>query len=107
MGRPSQRDELPLNSQVSLKVFDKWAIDFIGPSIRPLGRKTRVKYIITTTKYLTRWDEAQPVKDFSAATTTKFIFEYILSQFGCPKILMSDRGSHFLNDTIFSLLEQF
>lgn len=40
-------------------------------------------------------------------TTVKFIFEYILSRFGYPKILMSDRGSHFLNKTIVALLEEF
>ena len=49
----------------------------------------------------------QFVKDCSAATSTKFIFEYILSQFGCPKILVSDRGSHFLNEIIAALLEEF
>jgi len=40
-------------------------------------------------------------------TTAKFIFEYILSWFGYPKILMSDRGSHFLNETIAALVEEF
>lgn len=47
------------------------------------------------------------MKDFSVTTTMKFIFEYILSHFGCLKILMSDRGSHFLNETITSFLEEF
>ena len=37
----------------------------------------------------------------------KFIFEYILSRFGYPKILMSERGSHFLNETISVSLKEF
>lgn len=49
----------------------------------------------------------QPVKNCSMPIATKFIFEYILSQFGCPKILMSDRDSHFFNETIATLLEDF
>lgn len=62
-------------------------------------------YIITETAYLARWAKVQPMKDCSAATAVKFIFEYILSRFGYPKILMSDRGFHFLNEMIVSLLE--
>lgn len=53
------------------------------------------------------WVEAQHLKDYSVTTNTNFIFEYVLSRFGCPKILMSDRGLHFLNETIASFLEQF
>jgi len=57
MGRPSQRDTLPLKIQVSLQPFEKWEIDFIGP-IQPPGKKTGARYIITTMEYLTRWEEA-------------------------------------------------
>lgn len=40
-GRSSRRDELPLNPQVSLQPFEKWAIDFVGP-IQPPRKKTGV-----------------------------------------------------------------
>jgi len=36
-----------------------------------------------------------------------FIFEYILPWFGFPNILISDMGSHFLNEKIVALLEEF
>ena len=97
---------MPLVPQVSLQAFDKWAIDFVGP-MNPPAKQSRARYIITATDYLTRWAEAQPVKDYSAATAVKFIFEYILSRFGCPRILMSDQGSHFLNKTIEALTAEF
>ena len=74
-------------------------IYFVGP-INPPVKKSGARYIITVTDYFTRWAKAQPVKDCSAATTTKFIFDHIFSRFGCPRILMSDQGSHFLNKTI-------
>lgn len=105
-GRPSRRDELPLNPQVTLQVFDQWEIDFVGPT-QPPGKKMGARYIITATKYLTRWAEAQPMKDCSADTMVRFIFKFILSRFGCPKILMSEKGSHFLNETIATLTEEF
>ena len=97
---------MPLVPQVTLQAFDKWAIDFVGP-INPPAKKSGARYIITATDYLTRWAEAQPVKDCSAAIAVKFIFEYILSRFGFPRILMSDQGSHFLNKTIAALTEEF
>lgn len=30
MGKPSQRDEFTLNLEISLQVFEKWAIYFVG-----------------------------------------------------------------------------
>lgn len=86
--------------------FDKWEIDFVG-LIQPPGKKTGARYIIIVTEYLTRWIETQSVKDYTEATTTKFLFEYVLIKFGCLKILMSDRVTHFLNETISVLTEEF
>lgn len=37
----------------------------------------------------------------------KFLFEKMLTQSGCPKILMIDHGTHFLNETISVLTEEF
>ena len=47
------------------------------------------------------------MKDCSVATATQFIFENILTRFGCPRILMSDQAKHFLNHTIQLLTEEF
>eukprot|EP00253_Pinus_taeda_P034916 PITA_34916 len=87
-------------------VFDKWVIEFVG-QIQPPGKKTVVWYIITVTEYLGRWEEAQPVKDGSTAIVAKFLFEYALTRFGCPNLLMSDRATHFLSETIVVMLEEF
>ena len=93
---------MPLVSQITLQAFDKWVVDFFGP-ISPLGKTTSVCYIITATDYLTKWAEAAPVKDCTAATVVKFLFENVVTRFGCPKILLSDQGTYFVNKTIVEL----
>ena len=47
------------------------------------------------------------MKDCTGTTTVKFDFEYVLTQFGCPKILMSDRSTHFLNEMVSTLRKEF
>ena len=89
-----------------MQAFDKWAIDFVGP-INPPGKRTGARYIITVIDYLTRWAKAAPVKDCNATTSTQFLFENILTRFGCPCILMSNQGKHFLKQTIQLLTEEF
>ena len=48
VGKPSRRDEIPLNPQVMLQAFDKWDIDFVGP-IKSHTRRSGERYIITVT----------------------------------------------------------
>eukprot|EP00253_Pinus_taeda_P013908 PITA_13908 len=65
------------------------------------------RYIIIVIEYLTRWIEAPPVKDCTGTTAMKFLFENVLNRFSYSKILMSDRGTHFLNEMINTLTEEF
>lgn len=93
---------MPLNPQMTLQPSENWAIDFVGPK-KPQGKRG-ARYIITAIEYLTRWEAAPPVKYFTAA---KFLFEHVLTRFDCPNILMNDCGTHFLNEMINALMEEF
>jgi transposase InsO family protein len=81
-------------------------VDFIGP-INPMTKHSKARYIITTTDYLTRWDEATVVQDCSTDTAARFIFESIITRFGCPRSLTSDQGGHFISSTIENITTEF
>jgi transposase InsO family protein len=59
------------------------------------------------TEYLTRWVEATLVKDCSVETEAHFLFEQVITRFGCPRILMSDQGTHCIKTTIETMTEEF
>jgi len=42
MGRPTLRDEMPLQPQVTFKPFDKWGMDFTGPIDPPSKKKSKL-----------------------------------------------------------------
>ena len=64
-------------------------------------------YIVVATEYLTKWAEAKAVKTDTAAHAATFMYENIITRFGCPKIVVSDRGTHFLNDLISEMTTRF
>jgi hypothetical protein len=90
----------------TLEPFNKWTIDFVGP-INPIAHLTWACYTITIIEYLTRWDEAVPVKYCTIETIRHFILENIITRFRCPNVFMSDQGSHFVNETIQKLTQEF
>jgi hypothetical protein len=78
----------------------------VGP-INPPSKRIGERYIITMMEYLTRWAEATPVKVFSAKTATHFLFEQLITRFGCPRFFMSDQGTHLINNTICVMTREF
>jgi hypothetical protein len=91
---------------VTLQVFEKWDIDFVG-NINPATKNSRAIYIITVIEYLTRWEEETLVKHYSTEIAEHFLFEQMITRFGCPRIIMSDHGTHLINDTIRDMIEEF
>src|SRR5450759_702690 len=104
-GKPSVRDHWALTPIIPLGPFAKWGIDFIGP-ISPASRTHRNRYIILATDYGTKWVEAKATRKNDASTAGRFLFENILMRFGAPWELVSDRGLHFINETIENITYQ-
>ena len=64
-------------------------------------------YIVVATENLTKWTEVKAVKTDTAAHVATFMYENIISRFGCPKILVSNRGTHCFNDLIAEMTHRF
>jgi hypothetical protein len=84
----------------------KWGLDFMGP-IKPTRIYTRNKYIIIATNYATKGVEARALKTNTTVIITKFMYECILTKFGCPLIIVTNHGVHFINDAIKYLTYHF
>jgi len=102
--RGRKRNPEPLQPIPVGDPFEKIEIDFVGPLPRtPRGNK----YIIVATDYLTKWPEAWPVSEATALKASTFIYEDIICHHECPKVILSDRGTHFRNQIVDELLTRF
>ena len=87
--KPINQDHMSLHPVLPQAPFEKWGLDYVGP-IKPATRGSQVRYIIVATYYLTKWVEAKAVRRADAKSTTKFIYENIITHFGCPMEIVSD-----------------
>ena len=95
IGRPTRSSAMPLTPILAQTPFKKWGIDFVGP-IAPASKHGQKRYILVATDYVTKWAEALAVKNDNASTVAKFLYENIITRFGCPKELVSDHRPNLL-----------
>ena len=99
LGQPTEHAKMPHQPVLPLEPFQKWGLDFVG-SFKPPTMRTGNRYVIVAMDYCTKWVEAKALRDNTAASTAKFLYEYILCRYGCPIELVSDQGGHFQNEAL-------
>jgi hypothetical protein len=103
-----QRRQRPIKTEPlhPIKVgqpFDRIGMDIVGPL--PKTRQGN-QYIVVATEYLTKWPEARALPNAKAISVVSFFYEDIICRHGCPKVLLTDQGTHFVNEMLNSLCEQ-
>ncbi|GET04437.1 putative integrase core domain protein [Rhizophagus clarus] len=102
--RGKNRRAEPLHPIKIGQPFDRVGMDIVGPLSQT---KDGNKYIVVTTEYLTKWPEARAIPDAKAISVVSFFYEDIICRHGCPKEILTDRGTHFVNDMLNSLCDKF
>nr|GFA28018.1 Pro-Pol polyprotein [Tanacetum cinerariifolium] len=64
------------------------------------------KYILVAVDYLSKWVEAKALPINDARVVVKFL-KSLFSQFGTPKAIISDRGTHFCNDKFSRVMAKY
>src|SRR5438045_4071322 len=63
------------------------------------------QYIIVVTEYLTKWSETRALPNAKAVSVASFFYEDIICCHGCPKELLTDQGTHFVNELLRTITE--
>ena len=87
-----QKTQVSMKSiPIPQKIFGQVGIDLIQ-----MVESQGYKYILTFCDFFTKWPELIPLPDKKATTIAKELYG-IFTRFGCPDVLISDRGTEFCN----------
>ncbi len=65
----------------------------------PITREEN-RYIIIVMNYFSKWPEVKSLKAANVDTVVTFLYEKIICRFEVPRILQSNRETHFVNEVI-------
>jgi Reverse transcriptase (RNA-dependent DNA polymerase)/RNase H-like domain found in reverse transcriptase/Retroviral aspartyl protease/Integrase core domain/Integrase zinc binding domain len=98
--RPGQERESPQTlASDSMQLFDRWAIDLIGPLTETHGKN---RWIVTAIEYMTGWPVAKALPDARAETIARFLHDDIAMVYGPFKELLSDNGKNLVGQVLRS-----
>ncbi|KAM1510080.1 hypothetical protein EV1_018924 [Malus domestica] len=102
-GNIRTKDQMPQQPLSFVEIFDVWGIDFMG--LFPLSYG--FTYILLAVDYVSKWVKAKATRTNDSKVVADFVKTNIFVRFGMPRVLISDGGSHFCNQTIEALLKKY
>ncbi|XP_012477518.1 uncharacterized protein LOC105793137 [Gossypium raimondii] len=117
------KDNFPDENLFSANTVHPWCADIVNylvtgtvPSELPRSKKDKIKkdalYYIWDDPYLWKhcsdqWIEAKATRNDNTKTVVDFLKSSIFSMYGTPRVLISDRGTHFCNKLVSALMEKY
>ena len=59
----------------------------------------QLKFLIVGIDYFTKWVKAKALATFTEKNVRSFVWRSIICRFGIPRVLVSDNGKQFDNDS--------
>ena len=100
-GVPDSKAGLPQRLPENIKFGDIMAFDLVGPFTKT---ESGNQYVLTMMDMYSRYVEAVPIKKQTANEVAQALFHGWLSRHGISHAILSDRGLHFINNMMSSLL---
>ena len=84
------------------EIFDVWGVDFMRMFPISFG----YVYILLAVDYVSKWVKVKATRTNDSKVVTNFIKSNIFSKFGISRALISNRGTHFCNRIVETLLRK-
>lgn len=91
---------MPFTTFQHCEIFDYWRINFMGPYPSSFGNK----YVLIANKYVFKGLRLKTLSTNNAKVVVKFL-KKLFNYFGIPKVIISDRGTHFYNRQMEKVLK--
>ncbi|KAK1258009.1 hypothetical protein QJS04_geneDACA012714 [Acorus gramineus] len=86
--------------------FSMWALDKVGPFRDTVENTTQKAFILTATKYFTKWVKAESYVLIKSPTLAHFVCTHILARFGTPIMIITDNGHQFISQEFQDLCDK-
>ena len=97
-GKPPR--SVPLKPFQAGEVWETVSVDITGPHPRSVRGHL---YIVTLVDHFSKWAEAFPVRNHTAQTVARILFDNVFSRMGMPRRILTDQGAEF-ESTLFAQL---